>query len=69
VDFVRDNPGEPVPQKVHFAIFWIFWSKMKITQQMHQQSGWTATPSRVIVKNPQQIKPMEFEPLPAKSYN
>ena len=28
LDFVRDNPGEPV----HFTIFWIFWSKMKITQ-------------------------------------
>jgi len=27
-DFVRDNPGE----LVHFAIFWIFWCKMKITQ-------------------------------------
>jgi len=32
-------------QKVHFAVFWIFWCKMKITQQMHQQSGWTALPS------------------------
>jgi len=29
VDFVRDNPSEPVPP---FAIFWIFWSKRKITQ-------------------------------------
>jgi len=28
---VRDNQGESVPN-VHFAIFWIFWSKMKITQ-------------------------------------
>ena len=28
LDFVWDNPGE----KVHFAIFWIFWCKMKITQ-------------------------------------
>jgi len=32
-------------QKIHFAIFWIFWCKMKIT---HQQFGWTATPSRLI---------------------
>ena len=31
VDFVRNNPGEPVPE-VHFAIFWIFWSKIEITQ-------------------------------------
>jgi len=27
----RDNPGELVPE-VHFAIFWIFWCKMKIMQ-------------------------------------
>jgi len=24
-------------QKVHFAIFWIFWCKMKITQQWRSQ--------------------------------
>ena len=36
-------------QKVHFAIFWIFWCQMKITQaDTHQQSGWTATSSRQI---------------------
>jgi len=28
LDFIRHNPGE----LVHFTIFWIFWSKMKITQ-------------------------------------
>ena len=31
LDHEQDNPGELVPEG-HFAIFWIFWCKMKITQ-------------------------------------
>jgi len=31
LDFVRDNPGEPVPEG-KFRHLWIFCSKMKITQ-------------------------------------
>jgi len=42
--FVQDNPGELVPEGT-FCHLLDFWCKMKIT---HQQSGWTATPSRVI---------------------
>jgi len=50
LDFVQHNPGELVAEgSLHFAIFWIFWCKMKIThRQTTQQSGWTATPSRLI---------------------
>ena len=32
LEFVRDNPGKPVPEEGTFCHFRIFWSKMKITE-------------------------------------
>jgi len=47
LDFVRNNPGEPV-QKAHFAIFWIFWCKMKITKADAPTIRMDSHPSRLI---------------------
>jgi len=35
-------------QKVHFAVFWIFWSKMKITQADAPTIRMDCHPSRLI---------------------
>jgi len=48
LDLVWDNPGEPVPKGTFRHLLDFPWSKMKITQVTHKQSGWTATPSRQI---------------------
>jgi len=46
VDFVRANPGEPVPEGTFRHLD--FLEQNEDNRQMHQQSGWTATPSRLI---------------------
>ena len=47
LDFVWDNPGEPVPEGT-FCHLLDFLVQNEDNRQMHQQSGWTATPSRLI---------------------
>jgi len=47
LNFFRDNPGEPVPEGTFHHLL-DFVVQNEDSRQMHQQSGWTTTPSRLI---------------------
>ena len=47
MDFVRENTGEPVPEGTFHHLL-DFLEQNEEHRQKHQESGWTATPSRLL---------------------